>query len=206
VLLPAFDVPFLERELRSIGFEHFVRTRHGEPVDLDGLTVTILAFTTPADGPLGDSLIVIADTSARVLNQNDARPGDPDLVRALGPFDAQIVQFSGAIWYPMVYEETPERMRELVDAKVDSQFTRALKYRCAIASDDPALKAVSAVFDTINTPPTDGDQQRTADQRATEQRRRTSDDVSLAVATSAKLQAVAEPPIQTPTPSILRRS
>jgi hypothetical protein len=26
----------LERELRAIGFEHFVRTRHGEPVDLDG--------------------------------------------------------------------------------------------------------------------------------------------------------------------------
>ena len=28
----------------------------------------------------------------------------------------------------MVYEETPEKMRELVDAKVDSQFTRAMRY------------------------------------------------------------------------------
>ena len=28
----------------------------------------------------------------------------------------------------MVYEEPPERMRELVDAKVESQFTRALRY------------------------------------------------------------------------------
>jgi UDP-MurNAc hydroxylase len=42
-----------------------------------------------------------------VLNQNDARPGDPD-VCALGPFDAQIVQFSGAIWYPIAYDFHPE--------------------------------------------------------------------------------------------------
>ena len=28
----------------------------------------------------------------------------------------------------MVYDEPPERMRELVDAKVDSQLTRAMRY------------------------------------------------------------------------------
>ncbi len=51
---------------------------------------------------------MLDDGSARVLNQNDARPGDPDVLRALGPFDAQIVQFSGAIWYPVVYDFPPE--------------------------------------------------------------------------------------------------
>src|SRR5439155_1174897 len=81
----------LEQELRALGFEHFVTTRHGETVDLDGLRATLLAFTAPADGPLGDSLIVLDDGDARVLNQNDARPGDLDALRALGPFDAQIV-------------------------------------------------------------------------------------------------------------------
>lgn len=128
VLLPAFDVPFLERELRSIGFEHFVRTRHGEVVDLDGLSVTILAFTTPADGPLGDSLIVIDDGSARLLNQNDARPGDPDVLRDLGPFDAQIVQFSGAIWYPIAYDFPPELKTRLAREKRINQMTRARQY------------------------------------------------------------------------------
>ena len=39
----------------ALGFHDFVRTRHGERVDLDGLGVTILAMTSPADGPLGDS-------------------------------------------------------------------------------------------------------------------------------------------------------
>lgn len=128
VLLPAFGVPFLERELREIGFEHFVATRNGEPLDLDGLSVTILAYTTPADGPLGDSLIVIDDGTARVLNQNDARPGDPDALRALGPFDGQIVQFSGAIWYPVAYDFPPELKTRLAREKRVNQMARARQY------------------------------------------------------------------------------
>ena len=128
VLLPDFGVALLERELRAIGFEHFVRTRHGEPVELDGLTATVLAFTAPADGPLGDSLLVLDDGHARVLDQNDARPGNPDEVRALGPFDAQIVQFSGAIWYPIVYDFPPELKARLAREKRVNQMTRAQQY------------------------------------------------------------------------------
>jgi len=128
VLLPDFEVPFLERELRTIGFEHFVHTRNGERVDLDGLSATILAFTTPADGPLGDSLLVLDDGRARVLNQNDARPGDPDLLRALGPFDAQIVQFSGAIWYPIAYDFPVEMKARLAREKRVNQMARARQY------------------------------------------------------------------------------
>jgi UDP-MurNAc hydroxylase len=128
VLLPAFDVPFLERELRAIGFEHFVAVPNGEPVDLGDLTVTILAFTAPADGPLGDSLIVLDDGTARVLNQNDARPGDPDQLRALGPFDAQLVQFSGAIWYPIAYDFPDALKRRLATDKRENQMARAQQY------------------------------------------------------------------------------
>src|SRR5690242_18688005 len=63
VLLPEFTVPYLERELRRLGFTRFARTRNGEPLDLDGLSVTIFAMNQPADGPLGDSAIVLADRS-----------------------------------------------------------------------------------------------------------------------------------------------
>jgi UDP-MurNAc hydroxylase len=38
------------------------------------------------------------------------------------------LQFSGAIWYPMVYEEPREELLGLARAKVESQFARALKY------------------------------------------------------------------------------
>ncbi len=128
VLLPAFGVPFLERDLRAIGFERFVEMPAGEPVDLGGLRATIVPFTAPADGPLGDSLIVLDDGSARLLNQNDARPGDPDLLRALGPFDAQMVQFSGAIWYPVAYDFPAELKRRLASEKRVNQMDRARQY------------------------------------------------------------------------------
>jgi len=128
VLLPDFGVPLLERALRSLGFQHFVRTRHAEPVDLDGLEVTILAMTAPADGPLGDSAIVLDDGTARVLNQNDARPGDPDVLQRLGPYDAHIVQFSGAIWYPVAYDFPPDEKDRLARDKRVNQMARARQY------------------------------------------------------------------------------
>ena len=128
VLLPEFGVGLLERELRSLGFTDFVRTRHGERLELDGLGVTILAMTSPADGPLGDSAIVLDDGSARILNQNDARPGDLDELRALGPFDAQLLQFSGAIWFPVVYDFPPEEKDRLARNKRVDEMARARHY------------------------------------------------------------------------------
>jgi UDP-MurNAc hydroxylase len=77
---------------------------------------------------LGDSLIVLDDGTARVLNQNDARPGDLDALRALGPFDAQMVQFSGAIWYPIAYDFPDELKRKLAADKRLNQMARAQQY------------------------------------------------------------------------------
>jgi UDP-MurNAc hydroxylase len=128
VLLPDFAVGYLEAELRALGFTSFVRTRHGEPVVLDGLEVTIFAMNQPADGPLGDSAIVVADADARVLNQNDARPGDVAALQALGPFDAHFVQFSGAIWYPVVYDFPPAERDRLARDKRVNQMQRARQY------------------------------------------------------------------------------
>jgi UDP-MurNAc hydroxylase len=129
VLLPEFGVPYVEQELRALGFETFVRMRSGEPLALaGGLEATTLAFTAPADGPLGDSLLVLDDGSARVLNQNDARPGDLEALRALGPFDAQMVQFSGAIWYPIAYDFPDDLKRKLAAEKRINQMARAQQY------------------------------------------------------------------------------
>jgi UDP-MurNAc hydroxylase len=129
VLLPAFLVDHLERALRDCGFTKFVHTEHAVPVDLGGgLEVAILAMTAPADGPAGDSLLIVGDSTGRILNQNDARPRDHDEIAALGPFDAHFTQFSGAIWYPMVYDFPPEEMDRLGRRKRDDQLTRALAY------------------------------------------------------------------------------
>ncbi len=134
VLLPEFGIDLLERELRKLGFHDFVRTRNGERMDLEGLGVTVLAFTSPADGPLGDSAIVLDDGSARILNQNDARPGDLDALHALGPFDVQLLQFSGAIWFPVAYDFPPAEKERLARTKRVDEMERAERYVKAVGA------------------------------------------------------------------------
>lgn len=129
VLVPGYPSHELERSIRALGFDRIQRTTHAEELALGpSLRVAIHVETSLTDGPGGDSAIVISDGSARLVNQNDCRTTDLAALRAHGPVDLHWLQYSGAIWYPMVYDETPERMRELVDAKVDSQFTRAMRY------------------------------------------------------------------------------
>ena len=129
VLVPGYPTRELERKLRELGFTNIVRTVDGEELDLGGgLRVAIHVETSITDGPGGDSAIVVSDSTARLVNQNDCRTSDLDALRRHGPVDLHWLQFSGAIWYPMVYEETPSRMRELCDAKVESQFARAMRY------------------------------------------------------------------------------
>jgi UDP-MurNAc hydroxylase len=128
VLLPEFKVPYLEQELRALGFTEFVRTTNGRVHELDGLRVAIFAMTEPADGPLGDSAIVLDDGRTRLLNQNDARPGDLDALQALGPYDAHVVQFSGAIWYPVAYAFPPDELARLGREKRTNQMARARQY------------------------------------------------------------------------------
>ena len=129
VLVPGYPTRELERILRGLGFHSIVRTVDGEVMHLGPhLSVAIHCETSITDGPGGDSAIVISDGTARLVNQNDCRTNDLGALRRHGPVDLHWLQYSGAIWYPMVYDETPERMRELVDAKVDSQFARAMRY------------------------------------------------------------------------------
>ena len=128
VLIPGFPTRELELHMRSLGFTNIIRTVDGEEIDLDGMRVAIHVETSISDGPGGDSTLVVSDGETRLLNQNDCRTADLNALAAHGRIDLHWLQYSGAIWYPMVYDETPERMRELVDAKVDAQFARALKY------------------------------------------------------------------------------
>jgi UDP-MurNAc hydroxylase len=129
VLLPGFPTRELERRLRGMGFTNFERTVDGEEMHLSGeLRIAIHCETSITDGPAGDSALVVSDGSTRLVNQNDCRTSDLAALVAHGPIDLHWVQYSGAIWYPMVYDETPARMRELVDSKVESQFARAMRY------------------------------------------------------------------------------
>lgn len=135
VLLPEFPLDELRQELEKLGFELFVQTTDGVPVDLDGVRVAICTATSPADGPLGDSTIAVDDGEARLLNQNDCRPPDIDLLAALGPYDTHFLQYSGAIWYPMTYRLDAETKAKLGRDKRASQIARAYNYVDAIKAE-----------------------------------------------------------------------
>src|SRR5207248_6001305 len=128
VLLPDYPLGLVESAMRDLGFRHFVRTRNWEPQELDGLRVTIPSLVAPTDGPIGDSGLVVDDGEVRVFDQNDSRPVEMERLAELGPFDAHFLQFSGAIWYPFVYEYPEPMLRALGTKKRENGMGRALRY------------------------------------------------------------------------------
>ncbi len=142
VLLPDYLINDLRHELHALGFRRFVETADAEPIELEGgLRVMINALTAPTDGPIGDSALTVDDGQTRLLNMNDSRPPDPDKLLSTGPIDLLFLQFSGAIWYPMVYE-FPERAKiTLAHKKRVVQLARAQRY---IEIVNPAFVVPSA--------------------------------------------------------------
>ncbi|MBN2624919.1 MAG: Rieske 2Fe-2S domain-containing protein [Acidimicrobiales bacterium] len=129
VLLPEFPTADLEDALRAVGFTRFCRTRTNEPVDLGGgLRIMIQALTSPTDGPIGDSSLWVEHDGVRLLNQNDARPTDLGVFAGLGHVHAHLLQFSGAIWYPMVYDMPPAKKAALGRQKRARQIDRTIRY------------------------------------------------------------------------------
>ncbi|GAB3972115.1 MBL fold metallo-hydrolase [Plantactinospora veratri] len=129
VLLPEYPTSELEDELRELGFTSFLRTKSDEVVELDGgLKVMIQALTSPTDGPIGDSSLWVEYDGVRLLNQNDARPTDLGVFAELGHVHAHLLQFSGAIWYPMVYELPSAAKTAFGKQKRDRQMDRTIRY------------------------------------------------------------------------------
>ena len=142
VILPDYPVDDLRHELHELGFRRFVETADCEPFELDGgLRIMVMALDAPTDGPLGDSALLIDDGEVRVLNMNDSRPTDPDKLLAFGPLDLLFLQFSGAIWYPMVYEFPPKAKVTLGHKKRVVQLARTQRY---IEILDPTFVVPSA--------------------------------------------------------------
>jgi UDP-MurNAc hydroxylase len=129
VLLPDYPMDDLERTLADLGFRHFARTRNCEPIQLDdGLRIMIVALTAPTDGPIGDSGLAVDDGAVRIFNQNDSRPVELEPLHSFGPYQGHFLQFSGAIWYPMVYDLPEPTKRELGRSKRLNGMARAKRY------------------------------------------------------------------------------
>lgn len=133
VLLPEYPVPDLRNELEKLDFHRFFETADSQVHRVGGpkgdLDIMIIALRAPADGPIGDSALVVSDGQTTVFNMNDARPVDLDVLHsAFGHVDVHMLQYSGAIWYPMVYD-MPARAKEAFGSqKRQRQMDRARQY------------------------------------------------------------------------------
>jgi UDP-MurNAc hydroxylase len=134
VLLPDFPVEDLRQELERLGFTRFCVMPNGEVVERGGLRLMVQALQSPADGPLGDSALAVDDGTARLLNQNDARPSDLDPIDAFGPFDVHFLQYSGAIWWPWAYDLPEAAQRRFGAAKRANGLDRAARYVKAVSA------------------------------------------------------------------------
>lgn len=133
VLLPDYPVPDLKRELQKLGFTKFVETTDSEKATVSGpkgsLDVMIVALRAPADGPIGDSGLIVDDGETVVFNMNDARPIDLDAINEqFGRVDVHLLQYSGAIWYPMVYDIPRRSKANFAAQKRQRGMDRARSY------------------------------------------------------------------------------
>ncbi|MEV0356027.1 Rieske 2Fe-2S domain-containing protein [Nocardia sp. NPDC050697] len=133
VLLPDYPVPDLRRELEKLGFHTFFETEDSVKHTVTGpggeLEIMIIALRAPADGPIGDSGIVVSDGETTCFNMNDARPVDMDVLdAAFGHIDIHLLQYSGAIWYPMVYDIPSRTKANFARQKRQRGMDRARSY------------------------------------------------------------------------------
>jgi UDP-MurNAc hydroxylase len=139
VLLPEYPVPDLKNALQTLGFHRFFETtdsvKHRITGPKGGLDVMVIALRAPADGPIGDSALVVSDGVTTAFNMNDARPVDLDMLTSeFGHIDVHMLQYSGAIWYPMVYD-MPSRAKETFGTqKRQRQMDRARQYIAQVAA------------------------------------------------------------------------
>ncbi|SIS21238.1 MBL fold metallo-hydrolase [Williamsia sterculiae] len=133
VLLPDYPVPDLRRELERLGFHRFVETEDSVKTTVTNekgsLDVMIIALRAPADGPIGDSGLIVGDGETTAFNMNDARPVDLDVIgEAFGHIDIHLLQYSGAIWYPMVYDIPKRSKANFAAQKRQRGMDRARSY------------------------------------------------------------------------------
>jgi len=140
VLLPDYPVPDLRNELHKLGFHRFFDTTDSVKHRISGpegqLEVMIVALRAPADGPIGDSALAVCDGETTAFNMNDARPVDLEVLHSeFGDIDVHMLQYSGAIWYPMVYE-MPARVKEAFGIqKRQRQMDRARQYIAQVGAN-----------------------------------------------------------------------
>jgi UDP-MurNAc hydroxylase len=112
ILICRFPGPKFRNSLQSLGFTNIRELASGERLDL-GNDVSVTIFGTAEY--TNDSAILIEHNGVRLFNETDCKLAYPDLQKLghLG-IDIGFFMFSGANWYPMMYDYPADSMRDLV--------------------------------------------------------------------------------------------
>lgn len=141
ILICRFPSTKFRNYLASFGFTNIRELLSGEPLDLgNGVSVTIFGTAEYTN----DSAILIEHDGVRLFNETDCKLVYPDL-QELGRLgiDIGFYMFSGANWYPMMYDYQPDTMLELVRRRrkslLDSfvQRVRLTRPRFAVPAAGP---------------------------------------------------------------------
>lgn len=112
VLICKFITPKFRHYLEGLGLQNIWEIPSGQQVELgDGVVVTILATAEYTN----DAALVVEGDGCRLLNETDCKLSYADLDR-LGRqgIDIGFYMFSGANWYPMLYDYPEDLQRELI--------------------------------------------------------------------------------------------
>src|SRR5947209_6720517 len=141
VLICKFSTPKFRRYLEALGRRDIHEVPSGDTVSLgDGVKVTILGTAEYTN----DSAILLEGEGCRVLNETDCKLGYDDL-EGIGHHGVDIgfYMFSGANWYPMLYDYPDDVQRELVRRRRRSllrsfvQRVKLTKPRIAVPAAGP---------------------------------------------------------------------
>jgi UDP-MurNAc hydroxylase len=138
ILICRFETPKFRNYLQSLGFSNIRELDSGQRLDLgDGVSLTIFATAEYTN----DSAILIEHNGIRVLNETDCKLAYQDL-EYLGRvgIDLGFYMFSGANWYPMMYDYPERVMSEAVHRRRKS-LLRSLVQRVKLTRPRFAVPA-----------------------------------------------------------------
>jgi len=138
VLICQFRTPKFRLHVEDLGFTDIRELASGEKLDLgNGVSATIFGTAEYTN----DSAILVEYDGVRVFNETDCKLSYADLnkIGRLG-IDIGFYMFSGANWFPMLYDYTGEKMLDLVQRRRRS-LLRSLVHRVKLTKPKVAVPA-----------------------------------------------------------------
>jgi UDP-MurNAc hydroxylase len=138
VLICKFVTPKFRHYLRSLGFQKIIEIPSGRQVTLgEDLRATVFGTAEYTN----DSALLVEAENRRVLNETDCKLSYADLQAvAHKGIDIGFYMFSGANWYPIMYDYPPEIQLDLV-ARRRQSLLRSFVQRVKVTRPKVAVPA-----------------------------------------------------------------